>query len=387
MKIAMIGHKDFPCRSGGVEVVVYELATRLAARGEDVTVYNRGRQRGHNRYRVEGVNVIRSFTFRRQSLNAMVYSFTATLGALRRRYDIMHYHAIGPCVPLVIAHAFGRRTVATVHGLNWRVDKWRGFASKYIKLGERIAAKYADEVITLSDEMHRYFLDTYGRDTALIRNAVSPVPPTDIGIIREKYGLEKNGFILYVGRISPEKGIDELIEAYKRARPDERLIIAGEIGSDPFGCAVRAAVDGCEDIVCTGFVSGEELYALYCCCALYVLPSHTEGLALTLLEAMSGGASCLVSDIPENTTVLGNFGSSFRVSDVDELAARLLDAPRTGAPERDGAAQIAYVLENYGYDRVIDEHMEIYRRVCKGGKKERHRGKRRSVQPPSNVKA
>lgn len=85
MKIAMIGHKDFPCRSGGVEVVVYELATRLAARGEDVTVYNRGRQRGHNRYRVEGVNVIRSFTFRRQSLNAMVYSFTATLGALRRR--------------------------------------------------------------------------------------------------------------------------------------------------------------------------------------------------------------------------------------------------------------------------------------------------------------
>ena len=118
-----------------------------------------------------------------------------------------------------------------------------------------------------------------------------------------------------------------------------------------------------------------------------MLPSHTEGLALTLLEAMSGGASCLVSDIPENTTVLGNFGSSFRVSDVDELAARLLDAPRTGAPERDGAAQTAYVLENYGYDRVIDEHMEIYRRVCKGGKKERHRGKRRSVQPPSNVKA
>ena len=100
-----------------------------------------------------------------------------------------------------------------------------------------------------------------------------------------------------------------------------------------------------------------------------MLPSHTEGLALTLLEAMSGGASCLVSDIPENTTVLGNFGSSFRVSDVDELAARLLDAPRTGAPERDGAAQTAYVLENYGYDRVIDEHMEIYRRVCKGGKK------------------
>ena len=254
------------------------------------------------------------------------------------------------------------------------MDKWRGFASKYIKLGERIAAKYADEVITLSDEMHRYFLDTYGRDTALIRNAVSPVPPTDIGIIREKYGLEKNGFILYVGRISPEKGVDELIEAYKRAQPTERLVIAGEIGSDPFGSAVREAVSGCENIVCTGFAGGEELFSLYCGCALYVLPSHTEGLALTLLEAMSAGASCLVSDISENTSVLGDFGCAFRTGDVDNLAARLLDAPRTDSAERDGAAQAAYVAQTYGYDRVIDEHMEIYRRVCDGWTK-RKRGR------------
>jgi len=64
MKIAMIGHKDFPSRSGGVEVVVYELSTRLAARGHEVTVYNRGRQKGHNVYQERNVRVKRIFTFK-----------------------------------------------------------------------------------------------------------------------------------------------------------------------------------------------------------------------------------------------------------------------------------------------------------------------------------
>lgn len=167
MRIAMIGHKEFPSRVGGVEVVVYELATRLTARGVDVTVYNRGKEKHHNRYKELGVNVVRSFTPKNKSLNAMLYSFVATFHALFRKYDIIHYHAIGPCVPLVIAHIFGRKTVATIHGLNWKVDKWGSFASKYLRLGEKIAAKYADTVITLSEGMRQYFLNTYDRDTVL----------------------------------------------------------------------------------------------------------------------------------------------------------------------------------------------------------------------------
>ena len=101
MKIAMIGHKDFPSRSGGVEVVVYELSTRLAARGHEVTVYNRGRQKGHNAYLEQGVRVKRVFTFKKQILNAMVYSFLATFDTIFHDFDVIHYHAIGPSVPLM----------------------------------------------------------------------------------------------------------------------------------------------------------------------------------------------------------------------------------------------------------------------------------------------
>lgn len=365
MKIAMIGHKDFPSRSGGVEVVVYELARRLAERGEEITVYNRGKQRKHNRYRELGVNVIRSFTFRKQSLNAMVYSFTATLHALFCGYDVIHYHAIGPSVPLLIPHLFGIRTVATVHGLNWRVDKWGSFASRYLRLGERIAAKYADEVITLSEEMHSYFLETYGRDTKMIKNAITPIPRIDDGILRSQLGLSAGEYFLYIGRISPEKGVQDLIAAYRAAKVNKKLLIAGEIPDNAFGEEVRALIGDDERIICPGFVSGEMMHALYSNCALYILPSHTEGLPLTLLEAMSCGACCLVSDIPENTSVLGAFGASFAVSDPDALARSLEAHEMDEKTPEEQARQAAFVLENYGYDRVVDAHLELYHAVAK----------------------
>lgn len=363
MKLAMIGHKDFPSRSGGVETVVYELATRLAAKGEEVTVYNRGREKGHNRYKTLGVNVIRSRTFKRQSLNAMVYSFTATLNAVFGKYDLIHYHAIGPSVPLFIPHLLGIKTVVTVHGLNWKVDKWNSFASKYLKLGEKIAARYADEVITLSEEMHDYFLRTYQRDTALIKNAVTPIPVTDDDVIREKFGLRKNEYVLYVGRISPEKGIEDLITAYKSARVKKKLVIAGEF-SGPFGEEMLRLIAGDENIICTGFAEGEVLNSLYSNCALYVLPSHTEGLPLTLLEAMSCGAKCLVSDIPENTAVLLGFGDTFSAFDADSLAAALKMHDEDEV-KSDRCEQMNYIYKNYSYDKVIDEHLELYSRVTK----------------------
>ena len=363
MKIAMIGHKDFPSRSGGVEVVVLELATRLAARGEDVTVYNRGKQKGHNRYRALGVNVVRSFTFRKQSLNAMVYSFTATFHALFQSYDVIHYHAIGPSVPLLLAHLCGKKTVATIHGLNWKVDKWNSFASMYMKLGEKIAARYADEVVTLSEEMHRYFLDTYGRDTALVKNAVSPVPETGDALLRETFHLQKDGYLLYLGRISPEKGPQDLIAAFKQTNLPYRLVIAGEIPDNDFGHEVHALIGDDQRILPVGFVQGEMMNALYCNCRVYVLPSHTEGQALTLLEAMSCGANCLVSDIPENTTVLGSHGTAFAMGNVEDLARKLEEAVLRYPAAEEKEKQKQEILAEYGYNRVVDAHEAIYHRI------------------------
>lgn len=340
MKVAMIGHKDFPSRSGGVEVMVGGLATSLVKRGYEVTVYNRGLQKGHNIYTADGVQARRIFTFKKAALNAMVYSFLATFDALIRNYDVIHYHAIGPSVPLVIAKLFGKHTVCTVHGLNWKVDKWGGFASAYLRLGERVAAKYADDLVVLSESEWNYFDEKYNRSAILIPNAVQMRQPLPCSLIREKYGLEAGSYILYVGRISPEKGPLDLVEGYLKAHTDKKLVLAGPFAETEYCTTVREKIAGNPNIITTGYVVGD-----------------------ALLEALSLGVKCLVSDIPENTTVTADYGTEFRTEDTDSLARALeRDTARPLTPEQ-REAQVDYVRTNFDYDVMLDRYEEVYHHV------------------------
>ncbi|MEQ2753917.1 glycosyltransferase family 4 protein [Gallintestinimicrobium propionicum] len=342
-------------------MVVYELSTRLAARGHEVTVYNRGRQKGHNAYLEQGVRVKRVFTFKKQILNAMVYSFLATFDTIFHDFDVIHYHAIGPSVPLFLAKLFGKHTVCTVHGLNWRSDKWGGFASFYLRLGEKVAARFADEVIVLSEEEKEYFMKKYKRDSILIHNAVERIAPVPCNVIREKYGLEKDSYILYVGRISPEKGPQDLLEAYQKLRLQERLVLAGPIPETEFGKEMIRKIDADPRVIRTGLVQGQELAELFSNCRLFVLPSHTEGLSLALLEAMSCGGRCLVSDIPANTVITGQYGAEFEAENRDSLAAALSKELTTPKDEVLLKQEMEYVKENFDYDAVIEWHEDVYK--------------------------
>lgn len=141
MKIAMIGHKRVPSREGGVEVVVEELATRLAKKEHVVDVYNRkGKNVLDKNVKVEklkeykGVNIKETFTFENKTLNAIVYSIIATIKALFGHYDVIHYHAEGPCSMLWLPHLCKIRTVATIHGLDWQRSKWGRICDKIFKI-------------------------------------------------------------------------------------------------------------------------------------------------------------------------------------------------------------------------------------------------------------
>lgn len=267
MKIAMVGHKRIPSREGGVEIVVEELATRMVARGEQVVAYSR---KGHNvagsefdnesnannrPYVYKGVKIIPVATIDAKGLAALSSSFFATLKAIAARPDVIHYHAEGPCVMLRLAHWFGIRTVATIHGLDWQRAKWGRFASWYLKFGERTAARCADEVIVLSRNMQRYFRDTYGRETRFIPNGIERSQPVRADIITQRYGLEKDGYILFLGRIVPEKGVHYLIEAFKQLDTDKKLVIAGGASdSSEYYEQIQSAAAGDPRIILTGFV-------------------------------------------------------------------------------------------------------------------------------------
>ena len=217
--------------------------------------------------------------------------FWQLFDALFRGYDVLHYHAIGPSVPLLIAKIFGKHTVCTVHGLNWKVDKWRGFASRYMKLGERIAAKYADDLVVLSETEWNYFLQKYDRASILIPNAIRFYEKRACSLIREKYGLARGEYILYVGRISPEKGTLDLVEGYRKAKTGKKLVLVGPLDDSEYCRAVQQQAQNDPNIIMTDYVVGDPLKELYSNCGLFVLPSHTEGLSLSLLEALSIGGT------------------------------------------------------------------------------------------------
>lgn len=375
MKIAMLGQKRIPTRSGGVEVVVEELSKRMAQKGHEVVVYNR--YCGEEKLKQCGkVKVVEVRTFRHSALNAMVYSLFATLRIAFKHYDVVHYHAEGPCAMIPLAKFFGKKVVATIHGLDWQRDKWGGFASKYIFFGEKMAAKHADKVIVLSQNVKNYFKETYGCDAVFVPNGINPVTPEAADIIREKFGLEKDSYILFLARITPEKGLDYLLDAYKGLQTDKKLVIAGSI--DPQTDYIRSVLEkakGCENIIFTDFVSGKTLASLFSNCFVYVLPSDIEGMPMTLLEAVGYNARTIVSDIEENTACLDGYGNAFAHGDADALKATLMHCLQNEAlkdcdfkadctPEQVQQKR-KELIAKYNWDNITDQTIEIYKSVQK----------------------
>lgn len=373
MRIAMIGHKRYGSREGGVEVVVTELARRMAALEHEVTCYDRsgsdvmtGDAADMRERTVDGVRVVPVKTIDKKGLAALSSSYFATKAAIEDRPDVIHYHAEGPCVPLSIARRAGIRTVATIHGLDWQRAKWGRLASTYIKMGEKTAATKADGLIVLSEGVRRYFSEAYGREATFIPNGIDAKDQVPAKAIAEKWGLRKGSYVLYLGRLVPEKRPELLIEAFKGLDTGKRLVIAGG-GSDTSGYEreLHELAAGDDRIVFTGFVTGEPLAELYSNCACYVLPSDIEGMPMSLLEAMAYGCCCVTSDIPECADVLADAGMTFAKGDVVALRGALEGILSDSAcAQALGAAARDRVLETYDWDSVVERTLDLYKDVC-----------------------
>ena len=204
---------------------------------------------------------------------------------------MVHIHAEGPAFFAWLPKMFGKRVVVTVHGIDWQREKWQsGLGSKFIHQGEKNAAKYADEVIVLSKGVQDYFKETYGRETHFIPNGVNRPQIREANLIKDKFGLKKDSYILFLGRLVPEKGIRYLVEAFKNVKTDKKLVIAGgSSDTDSFMEELKDLAKGDDRILFTGFVQGTMLDELYSNAYIYTLPSDLEGMPLSLLEAMSYG--------------------------------------------------------------------------------------------------
>lgn len=372
LRIAMLGHKRIPSREGGVEIVVEELSTRMVNLGHQVVCYNR---QGHHVSGAEfdtnqlaeykGVKLKSVWTVDKKGLAAMTSSLSAAVRSALGKYDIVHFHAEGPCAMLWIPKLFGKRCIATIHGIDWQRSKWGGFASNYIKFGEKVAAKYADEIIVLSKRVQDYFWDTYHRKTRFIPNGVNRPVIREPDMIREKFQLEKDSYILFLGRIVPEKGLQYLVEAFKQVDTNKKLVIAGGASdTNDFVNEVKEMARQDNRIIFTGFVQGQLLDELYSNAYIYILPSDLEGMPLSLLEAMSYGNCCLVSDIAECVEVVEDKAVIFRKSDVNDLKQKLQQLCKYPAQVAEYKKQAAdFICKKYNWDDVVYKTLVLYSKI------------------------
>ena len=259
---------------------------------------------------------------------------------------------------------FGKTCVATVHGLDWQREKWgHGFAARYIRWGERIMVRYADEIIVLSESARVYFEQTYHRRTVVIPNGIERPQPKPAMQIRDRFGLEKDSYLCLVSRLTEEKGVHYLIEAFRQLNTDKKLVICGDASdTDAYVARLRTLAGEQENIVFTGFISGDTLAEIYSNAYLVCLPSDLEGMSLSLLEAMAYGNAVLCSDIPENTAVCGDAAQTFRRGDTGDLRQKLselLQNPAMVAAYRSRAADA--VCRRFSWEKTAEQTLALYR--------------------------
>ena len=372
LNIAVFGQKNALTNEGGVEVVSRELAKGMVELGDNVTCYNRkGHHVSGSAFDVPRVDEYKGIKMKYvpiievKGLAATTSALFASILSAFGPYDIVHVHAEGPALFCWIPKLAGKKVICHVHGLDYQRVKWGKMAKQVLLLGERNAVSYSDEMIVLSRGVQRYFEEKYERKTVYIPNAVNRPDKLKADLITDKWNLKENDYILFLGRLVPEKGIEYLIRAYKELDTDKKLVIAGgSSDTDSFVDDMKWLAQDDERILFTGFVDGKLREELYSNAYVYVLPSDVEGMPLSLLEALSYGNCCLVSDIDECAEVVEDHGVIFKRSDIESLREslnRLLESPEeVSAYKRDAAD---FVCNKYKWADIVTRVENLYRGI------------------------
>ena len=373
MKIAVIGSKGLPPRQGGIEHHCAEIYPRIANWGHQVKVFARSSYSQlpwHARYSYEGIQVANLPSLRYRGLDALCNAALAAILASGQSFDIIHFHALGPAlfswVPRLLS--LESRVVVTCHGLDWQRSKWGNLSSQLIRAGERTAVSCAHEIGVVSEDLQRYFKATYSCPTTCISNAPASYLNSDPDFtFGYSQGLTPGRYILFLGRLVPEKRPDLLIQAFHQSRPAGwRLVLAGATSDTSDYCKQLQRLAGANpDIHFCGELRGKRLAEIVRGAGLFVLPSELEGLPLALLEAMREGVPALASDIPVHRQLLGNDrGLLFTTGHVNNCAAALNWAIQNPDALKFMAVRAQHHIQmHHSWDRIAADWLTVYERL------------------------
>lgn len=365
MKVAFIGQKGIAQgeRGGGIEKHVYEVAARLASRNHRVFVYARKAYHPKMPKRIDGVQMVYKPTLYTKNLEAIIHTFISTLHAIGQKYDIIHYHGVGPSTLAWIPRLFARKTrvITTFHSQDRFHQKWSPFAKLYLFFGEWAAVYFPHACIAVSHVIQVYVRKVMRKEIVYIPNGA------EAQSIRTKqeltqFNIESNNYILNVGRIVPQKGLQYLIPAYKKAKLTKDLVIVGAPSfSDQYFKELKALAEDDPRIHFLGYQSGDALKQLFAHAYLYVQPSESEGLSVAVLEAMSFGTAVLVSNIPENIEAMQNKGFTFKNTNINDLKKQLIYLDKhTKEVTKSAKDGQDIVKQRFNWDRIADHIESLY---------------------------
>ena len=369
MRIAVIGAKGLPPRQGGIEHYCAEVFPRIVNQGHTVDLYAQSSYTGFgwgDRYEFQGVKVKTMPTLGLSGIDTFLGAAMASILTTRKTYDIIHFHALGPSLFSLIPRLIGRsKIVVTCHGLDWQRAKWGYFSRSIIRLGEKVSVQYAHQIVVVSSDLQTYFKKTYQRPTVFISNAPASYADSDAEFsFARSLGLQPHQYVVFLGRLVPEKRPDLLIQAFKalQAKNLKLVLIGGTGGTDGFRSKLYELAAQHPNIIFTGELQGARLSEIMRGARLFVLPSSLEGSPLALLEAMREKIPVIASNIePHRELLEPDRGLLFLQGDCGSLTENLrwaLSNPEQMQSMAERSQQ--YSLVHHSWNRVAAETLDVY---------------------------
>ncbi len=364
IKICVAGTRGIPDIPGGIEKHCQELYPIIAACGHEVTLMTRKPYVAKKQSEWQGVKLNHIFAPHKKSIEAIFHTFLAVINARRLNSDILHIHAIGPGLMVPFARLLGLKVVVTNHGPDYNRQKWGWVAKTVLRLGEWFGGCFANEVIVISRTIEKIIQKRCGKESNLIYNGVKLPKKSLRKNFLAKVNIEPGQYILAVSRFVPEKGLDLLIKAFGQIKSNYKLVIAGDADhKTKYSHNLKKLIDKNDNIIRTGYITGDDLNQIYSNARLFVLPSFHEGLPIALLEAMSFGLPVLVSDIPANKEVdlpEKRFFECGNISDLQNRIEKLIDIELTDIEKQDITNQI---VQKYNWEKIARQTVKVYEKV------------------------
>jgi glycosyltransferase involved in cell wall biosynthesis len=363
MRIVILGTRGIPASYGGFETFAEHLATRLVARGHEVTVYGRAHYISPRQLEYHGVRLKVLPTIRHKYFDTVVHSFLSAVHAVSSRFDaaLICNAANAPFAPIL--RFTGTPVAINVDGLEHKRKKWGWLGKRYYLAAERLATILPNVMVTDAQVIQDYYLARYNAASEMIAYGSEVERRPDRAAVR-RWRAEPNRYVLYVSRLEPENNAHLVIEAFKKVRTAYRLLIVGDAPyAREYINDLKARARGDKRIVFTGFVFGQDYRALQQNAYCYVHATEVGGTHPALLEAMGYGNCVLTLATPENIEAVGDAGIPY--ADELDLAEKLQRVLRDGSLVQSyrNRAQIR-VQRHYDWDRVVDQYERLFARMA-----------------------